>query len=61
MIKDSSSDIFLGIVSKALKMPILKVYLYGWMAQSGVAHPIRAGVGGGTIYHRIVNKLLTRW
>lgn len=39
-------------------MAKLYLYLYSRMEPRRVAHPIRAGVGGGSAYHQLVNKLL---
>ncbi len=37
-----------------------KLCLLVWMEPRRVAHPIRAGVGDGSTYHQLVNKLLTK-
>ena len=48
----------LSIFSKPLKMLLEKLYLRYRMEPRRVAHPIRAGGGGGLLYHKILNKSL---
>lgn len=48
----------LSIVSKPLKMLLEKLCLNHRMEPRRVAHPIRAGDGGGFTYHKIINKSL---
>ena len=44
---------------KPLKMLTAKLYLHVGWCRGGAAHPIRAGVGGGTPYYKKVNYSLT--
>lgn len=57
-IKNGSADIASKHHSKALKDDNGEAISVCWMGPRREAHPIRAGVGGGCIYHIMINKWL---
>ncbi len=57
-LRESLQTLLQGIILKPLRMPMAKLCLLSWMEPRRVAHPIRAGVGDGNVYHQLVNKLL---
>ncbi len=47
-----------SIILKPLKMLMAELYLLRWLEPRRVAHPIRAGVGEASIYHKKINTSL---